>query len=443
VFAAQVKANIGLSRTAGFKAFSQYLLSNETRATARRTGLIFETTRTRYAGNIAKVLRAQTVGGKVYQGANAISRLLPNYIQTASFMLAETKAARYAFQAEFMGRGLADRAHLNLADLAKAGPEEAKFAALLRARGFGPKEWDALRSTPPENGFITPAAVAAHVDEELGWRVAEMIERETRDAVPEPSLWAQTKLKFGTDPGSVEGELVRSLASYRSFSVTQTYRWSRSFAFRAWQEAQAAEGRGLDWKVRAAIMAAPLLITGTISGAAIVWAKDIVKGNDPRPLWDEADEAEAHRRAARFAGDAMLNGGGLGIFSDFFHSVEARNGKSSAMTAFGAPASAISDAYDYTFGNLNDAMSGKETHFGRDTANLFGRYNPLSSLWWSRMAFQRNVTDQMQRLLDPDADAAFDRKVKAMQRDYGMEPWWTPGDRAPSRAPDLGSILGQ
>ncbi|WP_332772930.1 hypothetical protein [Phenylobacterium sp.] len=435
VFAAQARAFAGLSRTGDFKAWAGYLLDGKTRETARRTGLIFELTRDRHAANVRRVLQAQSVGAKIYAGANAVARLLPTWINHAAFLEANRNAQRFSFQAEFMGH-LADMAGQSLKALEGGEPPAREFAALLRARGFGEKDWDLVRATPPdEHGFLTPSAIRAAHDDELAWRVSEMIERETRQSVPEPSLWARAQLMMKTDPGTVQGEIVRSAASYRSFTVTQTYFWTQEFALRAFRAGQAQEAAGMPWQLRAATLAAPMLIAATISGAAAIWLKDISKGNDPRPLWDEDDPKEARKRAFRFLAQAAAQGGGQGILGDFLSSVEARNGKSSSATALGPALGLVSDTWNLTVGNANEALSGEETHAGREAARYAGRYAPLATLWWTRAAWNRAVTDQLQKVLDPEADDDFRRRARRMEREYGQGQWWPQGSVLPERAP--------
>lgn len=443
VFAAQTRAFTGLSKGGDFQAWAKYLTSGQTRQTARRTGLIFELTRERHAGAVQRVLRAQTVGGKVGHGLNAICRLLPTWVNQAAFLEANRGAQRFSFQAEFMGH-MADLAGKPLAALkGSAVAEEKAFAGLLAARGISDADWEKVRAIgPDENGFLTPRAIREGAGDELGWRVAEMIERETRNAVPEPGLWAQAQLALKTDPGTIPGEIVRSAASYRSFTVTQTYFWSQEFSLRAHADAAAAEKAGVPWQMRAAMIAAPMFIGATLSGAAAIWLKDIAKGNDPRPLWDEDDPDEARSRALKFMGQAMAQGGGQGILGDFLSSVQARNGKSAAATSFGPALGFVSDSWNLTVGNANEALAGEETHAGREAVKFGARYSPLASLWWSRAAWDRAVIDQVQRVVDPDAERDFHNQARRLERDYGQGQWWPKGQVTPERAPDFAGVTG-
>ncbi len=437
VFAAQTRAFTGLSKTGDFQAWAAWMATPQARATARRSGFILDTSRARLAGAARDWQRAQTVGGKVAAGLNAFWRTLPVSVMRAQGLSPNLTASRWAFQHEFMG-ALHDRRGMSLGEMATTGDaEDRAFAEVLLARGFSEADWTLIRSADPETpahgaSFLSPSAVAAAHGPELGWRVAEMIERQTRLAVPEPTLWAQAQLVGDSRPGTPWGELKRSLAAYRSFTVTQTYLWGREYAARA----QAKPG----WQLATAASAAPLVVSLTLAMAAGLQIKELIKGNDPRPM----DEPE-------FWGAALLQGGGLGIFGDFLYAAQARNGKSSTLTALGSPAALASDLFDLTAGNafqIGKAMGDPEDPAsfdeavdeatpGRDLARFLGRYNPLSSLWWTRTAFDRLGADQLQRLLDPDADDAFRRERRRLERDFEQGQWWPEGSPTPERAPQL------
>lgn len=442
VFAAQAKTYAGLSAMPDFRAYFDQVTSPAARAAARRTGFIAENARARNADNIQRFLRAQTVGKKVWRGANALASLTPSWVNAAGLLDGNMKASRRAFQDEFMGY-VFDRRGSSLAQLgASKDSEERAFAKLLLARGWTEAEWKVVGQVAPESygpgiAFISPQALQKAGHAELGWKLAETIERETRTVVPEPSLWARSKMSFGQRPGTLRGELIKSAMSYRSFSVTQTYAWGREFIFRS---LDTAGDPRVPWRLRLAAQAAPLVLNATLAGALAVWTKDIIKGNDPRPAWSD-DPEDRGKVAYRFWGAAFAQGGGQGILGDFMFSAEARNGKSSALTAFGAPAAFVSDTYDLTAGNIDQAIKGEDPHAGRDAVRYAGRYNPLASLWWSRTIMDRAVIDQMQRLIDPEADEQFRRQTARMEKEYGQGQWWPQGQALPERAPNLGNAV--
>lgn len=438
IFAAQTRAFTGLSKLGDFQAWQGHVFSKDVRATAARSGFIVETARAQLQSSSQDVLRMHTAGGKALAGINAFTRRLPVAVMRAQGLAGNMAATRWAFQHEFMG-ALFDRRGKTLAQLLKGDAEDVEFGQVLKARGFSEVDWAKIRSTDPETpadgvSFLSPTKVGAAHGDELGWRLSEMIERQTRLAVPEASLWARAHLIGDTRPGTVQGEIRRSLAAYRSFTVTQTFLWGREFTARAMDKP--------NWGLAAAGGVAPLVISLTLGAALGIGLRDIVKGNDPRPMDD-----------GKFWSAALLQGGGLGIMGDFFYAAQARNGKSSALTSMGAGAALISDAWDLTGGNVGqiaDAM-GEGDSFGdaldkakpgRDAAKFAARYSPISSLWWARAAYDRMVVDQLQKLLDPEAEEDFARQSRRMERDMGQGQWWPEGDALPERAPNVATAAG-
>lgn len=136
-------------------------------------------------------------------------------------------------------------------------------------------------------------------------------------------------------------------------------------------------------------------------------------------------------------------GGGLGILGDFFYAAQARNGKTaSQVAAFGPVGGAIGDAYAATGGNVVQVAEGLRTgddlgeavkgaNVGRDVANLARRYVPGANLWFLRAAWNRAVVDNLQRIVDPEAEEAFARQRKRLEREQGQTQWWETGETVP------------
>lgn len=89
-------------------------------------------------------------------------------------------------------------------------------------------------------------------------------------------------------------------------------------------------------------------------------------------------------------------------------------------------------------GNLAQLAKGENTNAGREAVQFLGRNTPGGSLWYLRLAYERVLLDNLQRLVDPDAHAAFRRKVQMQRRDYGNQFFWAPGQSAPQRSPAFG-----
>jgi hypothetical protein len=146
----------------------------------------------------------------------------------------------------------------------------------------------------------------------------------------------------------------------------------------------------------------------------------------------------------KFAMAALFQGGGLGIFGDFFNAETSRVGGGIAETLAGPVVGAIGDVIKPFASNITRAVNGEDTMVGRDVANTVRRNTPfLSSAWYLRTAYSRLFVDELQAFLDPKADQVFRRQVKQQARDYGTQPYIPRrGSGSSLRAPDLSNMLG-
>lgn len=88
-------------------------------------------------------------------------------------------------------------------------------------------------------------------------------------------------------------------------------------------------------------------------------------------------------------------------------------------------------------GNMAQWVRGEKTNTGREVVRFLGQNTPGGSNWYLRLAYERVLLDNLQRLADPEAHAAFERKIRMQRRDYGNEFFWAPGQSTPRRVPTL------
>tara|TARA_R110000764_G_scaffold38197_2_gene84553 strand:- start:416 stop:1039 length:624 start_codon:yes stop_codon:yes gene_type:complete len=188
----------------------------------------------------------------------------------------------------------------------------------------------------------------------------------------------------------------------------------------------------LETKTSSAIMMTNYLIGATIAGGLVLNAKQILYGRDPRDM-----------TTRQFALAALLQGGGLGIFGDFLFTNVNRFGRGAGTTAAGPLAGMGTDLVNLTAGNLVELYSGEDTNFGSEALQAAARYTPGSSIWYLRLAGERMIIDNIQKMIDPKARAAFRRREKNLQRRYGQKSWWAPGQSSPARSPNMGAAYGQ
>lgn len=393
----------------------QLMASQATRQTAARMGYVAQTMADAGGGS------ARYFGQMFGQG---IPQRLAGFTLRATGLSHITDMRKVAFQMEFAGH-LADHGGLPLGQL----PEPLRRA--FDARGISAADWDALRDpvmrfhAPNGGDFISPiywlehqAAMPRVEAEGLAMRLQAMIQEQLEYAVPTASVEGRARMTGANAPGTIYGELLRSSFTYKSFSVSLMLNQYRRFA--------QIEGR---WNkaAYAAKMSSMLIVLGAVA----IQLKELAKGNDPRPMTE-----------GKFWWAALFQGGGLGIFGDFFASEQNRMGGGIGATAAGPMVGAIGDAISPFASNLNALVQGKDTHLGRDVAGLVQRYTPFaSSAFYARAAYSRIVVDNLSQFLDPEAETLMRRRIKKQERDYGTRPWWTPGENLPGRMPDLGNAF--
>lgn len=339
---------------------------------------------------------------------------IADVVLRASLLSPHTQSIKWAFGMELLGF-LADQSTKRLDQLT---PE---LAATLGRYGIDGAAWDAIRrSEKHPDGFLWPERMPDQASHD---KLMQMVLEETAMAVPEADARVRGITTQGSRADSILGQAARSVAMYKSFPVaiisTHLYRGLAQ--------------RG-GWKKGAYL--AEFLVLTTALGALGMQLNSIVKGKDPQDPTDP-------ETAAAFWGAAVLKGGGLGIFGDFLFSETNRFGGGLPETLAGPVASAAGDVLDLTFGNAARAIGGSKVNLGRDVVQFARNYAPGTNLWYSRLALQRTVFDQLELMADPKARQRLRDMERKTRKDYGQQFWWRPGALTPDRAPDLGALVGQ
>lgn len=351
-----------------------------------------------------------------------LAQRITSGVLRASGLSRWTQVGKWLYGMESMGQ-LADNAGRGFADI------DAGLRLQFERYGISASDWDAIRSTPPyqQSGtaILRPDELAARTDlppgeaERLSDALLEMIQSETRFAVPDAGLRAQAVTSGGVRPGTVVGEAVRSATQFKSFPISILFT----------HLSRAIHGRGA---ISRAHYAAHLMIGTTLLGAASHQIKQIIAGKDPAPMDDP-----------RFWGQAMMQGGGAGIFGDFLFADQTRYGGGMAATMAGPLAGSIEGLASLTVGSIQKGAAGDDTNLGREVVRFLRSNTPGSSLWYTRLAMDRLIWSEMQRMMDEDFDAAQRRMIRRAEREFGQEYWWAPGESAPERAPDLSAAFGE
>lgn len=328
---------------------------------------------------------------------------LSNAVMHLSLLDKWTDEGRRLFNKQIWG-AITDNAEKSWETLGK-GSMDRRFRRMLQRYGLNENDWNALRSSPlSDDGgakWILPESVA---DPDLARRITEMALQETELAVPTSSLRVRAAVDANFKRGSIAGELGRSLLQFRGFPLQLFWMHGR----RALEEG----GWG------ATKYAATLLISSTIMGAISYQLAQVAAGKDPANM-DPRENPD-------FFAQAMFKGGGLGIFGDLMQHVNTKDWRDFLTQNAGPVYSSIQDV-----GNV--ALS---KNHGKALSGAIRNNTPGSTLWYIKLAFQREVIDQMQAMMDPEYRKSAARMDKSA-RQHGTRYWWKPFQTAPDRAPEM------
>ena len=100
--------------------------------------------------------------------------------------------------------------------------------------------------------------------------------------------------------------------------------------------------------------------------------------------------------------------------------------------------SQVPKAISLSVGNIQELIAeGEAKNAGRELSRFIEANMPGRSLWYSRLAMERLIFDELEAAIDPKAARSFRRIEQGARRDYGQRFWWKPGTPLPQRSPDL------
>lgn len=329
------------------------------------------------------------------------------------------------------------------------GELDPQFQLMMERNGITSEHWDIIRLAEAADigGFsaITPWMVKKAVSKgmdaaaslpgakasvaaertvlEAAERYAALLAEEANIAILHPGKKEQAMIKWGTKPGEMPGELMRSVFMFKSFSLAILTKHLPRLTSSEYGSVKSRTEVG-----------AQLLVGMMLTGALAIQLKDIFKGKNPRDMTDPA-----------FWGAAFMQAGGLGIFGDFMLADANRFGGGFVSTVGGPVAGMITDIQKLTVGNAMSATDGKKRKkgpvedFAGDSIQFAKNYAPLMNLWYTRLALDHLVFYQIQEALNPGYLQRMKRRTKSQNNQTF---WWDPADSVPESGPSLSAAFG-
>ena len=349
--------------TSGGSAADNILLAN-------RIGVVSEFA----SASLANSRFAETTGAGVLQkSAEAVIR--------ASGLGSYTNSLRASFGLEFAG---------NLADNFSKKLDDVPFAPMLKEYGIDDAMWDTIRSTQKRNvkgaEFIDMGELYK-VNEEIGYRVSEMITNEMNAFVIMPGDRVRKWTTAGKKKGTVSGELMRNITLFKSFPISVAMLHLNRIG-------------NIDTTMGKVAYSGKVIGVNTIMGGITLWAYDTVSGKTTRSV-----------DRPSFVAESIAKSGGLGIFADFFVGMtDTGYGNSMTATLVGVPYSTIEDI-------ARTAQDLIHKDADKAAGNIYKRaknYIPGQNLWYTRAVIERTVGDFIGEAVDPDHRKKMRRRQKTM-----------------------------
>lgn len=335
-------------------------------------------------------------------------RKTADFVIRASGLQAWTEGVKKAFTMEMLGyiARNADRAMPQL---------DAPLRMFLDRYRITAADWDHLRSLPPtefQGAKFFDSSLA--ISDEKVRKLYEGVLQERALAVLEPDARVRNVTTQGAQAGTFLGEVARSVTMFQSFSFTMIATHMHALAIRDGVAGNRAMNNALFY------------LSHILAGAAVVQARQMLQGKDPIDM-----------SRPKFWWQASVQGGGLGFYGDLIGGTTAAADRS-VVGKFAGPIGGLIDDAGQA---VSAAVQGKPSAIGKGI-DLVKHITPGSNLWFSRLATDRLVYDQIHRAIDPTYAEGFARREQRMMKEYGQSFWFRPGETSPARPPDLSAAFG-
>ncbi len=355
-------------------------------------------------GMISQAIAAQRMAGEVM--TNETARRVTDTVLRASLLSPHTDALRWGFGTELTG-WVTENA-LNAFDKL---PEMLRLG-MLRV-GLTADQWEKIRTTTPfkdpETGatFIRPIDVQRAGFGDAAKRYFNFIHNEVEAAVPASNIKTRALLRQGTKRGTILGELVRDVTLLKQFPLSV---WQMQYA----RQAAVATERG---NASRGVYLTHLIMGTTAIALLGETASQISRGRVPEDITNPG-----------FMRAVMFRAGALGIIGDFLWT-DLNNQYNMTNMLLGPAIGSGLQFIKLTGGNVQQAISNKETNFGREL-NRFVKANlPGGRIWYMRLALERLFFDEVQKLVDPNARQSFRRQERFARDELGSKFFSRPGRR--------------
>lgn len=286
---------------------------------------------------------------------------------------------------------------------------------LLVSMRLSEQDWDVIRAAPVKRLYgvdhVSPYEIARNVDRAVGERLLAGIHETADQMTPAATIRASSLLKQPQIPrGTIPAEMVRVFGYLKTFAVSL----HMTHVYKVYEilHRQGALTAARYW--------AGMSILAGLGGVMTAQLIDLASGRKPREIGNKD-----------LYMDGMLRGGGFGPIADYLRAADQDRGGLTAYIA-GPVVTMAEDIGQATIGNVGEIWRGDDPRIGRDVVDVLRTYTPGANAFYTRLAMDRLIFDQLQRMVDPDAQEAFDRQMSYREREYEQDYWWREGEVSPN-----------
>lgn len=264
-------------------------------------------------------------------------------------------------------------------------------------------QWNVIRNGKQKladgREYLSPDGIE---DEKLADALRSFYVDRAETAVIEPDAATLAMMRQGTQSGTAYGELLRFIGQFKSFGVAFTQRvlGREAYGYGADTLGEALT-RGQSFRGLINV-----ILTTTLFGYGAMAIKDMVKGKNPRdPL------------QAGTWGQAMLQGGGLGIYGDFLLGQSDRFG-GDLLSKLAGPTLGLVSEIDQIRAKI---FAGEDA--GATALRTLINNTPFVNLFYTRMALDYAILYEVQEAMNPGYLRRMEQRAK---KENGQTYWLSP-----------------
>jgi hypothetical protein len=343
-----------------------------------------------------------------------MARAVPSFVVRATGANWWTENLRLGYQLSYFHQ-LADMADRPWERLDPAVREN-----FLMQYGITSAEWDKIRNIAPSlnpNGAkYVNLPELTNVDRELSERLQRAVGERSSYGAHQPDARTRALARGEARPGTLGGEAKLSFAQYKQFALERM----STHLMRILYEGSVSDRilRGLAFT-----------LGSTAAGVVSLQTAEILAGKNPHDMTDP-----------KFWARAFAKGGAGGVYGDLLPDAlfgDQQGGRTGAAGGLiGGPVGGVlGDISKIPFSMARHELFDKEGNRassgpGNEIFSSLRRWTP--NTWYTKLAVDRLLWDQLQTLVDPHYRQSFDRANRAATRQGGTGYWWPRGEAAPS-----------